>query len=504
MVQDSPTSCRTAADADGPFRLDAPVDWAEMRAALERAGFTESTVRALISAQTPTGAIDRGVLRRRTAESTPLHTLVQLFVAGEAVEEPAVAAALAPLSIDALAAAGVLTVDDGRVRAAAMLVPLDKLLTVRDFGVDVTGGPMRSDQVPPVGISSLLLASFTVRRGGERALDVGTGSGIQALLAARHAQHVVATDTSPRALNFTAFSARLNGFANVEVRHGSLLEPVAGELFDLVVCNPPFVISPESRLVFRDSAMPGDELCERLVRGAPQHLNEGGFACILFNWHHGHADDWSERPHQWLRSSDCDAWLIRFRTSDPLSYAAQCGRESLLGLGDSDGAHLDAWLAYYDRLGIGAISSGALLLRKRAGGSNWRRMQTLRDVPGHYSGQIQRIFAAEDLLGALANPDDLLSRRFQLVPEHRLDQALCVQDGQWRATASTLRQTDGFDFSLSIDPVVGALLALCDGRRTLAEAAAEAAAQLRLDPQRLAADSPAVIVRLLRAGYLTY
>src|SRR5438270_327403 len=80
----------------------------------------------------------------------------------------------------------------------------------------------------------------------DRALDVGTGSGVQALLAARHAREVVATDVNPRALAYAELNAALNGFTNLECRAGSMFEPVAGETFDLITCNAPFVVSPEN------------------------------------------------------------------------------------------------------------------------------------------------------------------------------------------------------------------------------------------------------------------
>ena len=92
---------------------------------------------------------------------------------------------------------------------------------------------------------SVTLAKLTVRRPVARALDTGTGNGIQALLASRHARAVTATDVNPRALAFGRLNAGLNGVENLELREGSYFEPVEGERFDLLTCNPPYVISPE-------------------------------------------------------------------------------------------------------------------------------------------------------------------------------------------------------------------------------------------------------------------
>jgi len=78
-----------------------------------------------------------------------------------------------------------------------------------------------------------------------------------------HAERVVATDVNERALAFAAFNLALNGVENVELRAGSFLEPVAGEQFDLVVANPPWLpgaaVSPLERAVYD----PGGAFLER-------------------------------------------------------------------------------------------------------------------------------------------------------------------------------------------------------------------------------------------------
>jgi len=101
----------------------------------------------------------------------------------------------------------------------------------------------------------------------------------------------VATDLNERALNLAAFNVLLNGVENVELRAGSFFEPVAGERFELVTSNPPYVISPESAYLFRDSGLEGDSVSRDVVRTAPAHLEEGGFATILVSWIHKPGED---------------------------------------------------------------------------------------------------------------------------------------------------------------------------------------------------------------------
>jgi methylase of polypeptide subunit release factors len=112
---------------------------------------------------------------------------------------------------------------------------------VSDFGSDVRPGPLAPEHVLGIGTASLTLAQATPRSPVGRALDVGTGSGVQALHLGLHAEHVVATDISPRALRLAATTAALSG-QKWDLRPGSLLAPVEGERFELVVANPPFVV----------------------------------------------------------------------------------------------------------------------------------------------------------------------------------------------------------------------------------------------------------------------
>jgi methylase of polypeptide subunit release factors len=85
------------------------------------------------------------------------------------------------------------------------------------------------------------------------ALDVATGGGIHALLAAQHATTVVGTDLNPRALAWASLGAAL-----VVWREGSFLDPVEEERFDSITVNPPFAITPDKAYLFRDAGQAGD------------------------------------------------------------------------------------------------------------------------------------------------------------------------------------------------------------------------------------------------------
>ena len=234
------------------------------------------------------------------------------------------------------------------VHGAARLVPHDELLIASDHA---GGAEAHADHVPGVHRPSVALAHLTVRGQGERALDLCTGNGIQAILLAAHAERVVATDVNERALAYAAFNAALNGVGNVETRAGSFFEPVEGEQFDLVVANPPYVVSPESAYLFRDGGMSGRRRlrARRASRRRPRS-RPGAFACVLIAWALD-PDDPAERPRDWLEGSGCDAFLLHTSTDDPIETATVWNRD-LLDRPEAYAEALDRWLAYYRELGI--------------------------------------------------------------------------------------------------------------------------------------------------------
>lgn len=113
-------------------------------------------------------------------------------------------------------------------------------------------------------------------------LDMGTGSGVCAIFAARHARRVVAVDINPAAVRCAAINARLNHLEHrIEVRAGDLFAPVAGERFDLVTFNPPFLCgAPRSD---RDRAWRSLDVAERFAVELSGHLKPGGMALVVLS-----------------------------------------------------------------------------------------------------------------------------------------------------------------------------------------------------------------------------
>src|SRR5262249_24908356 len=156
--------------------------------------------------------------------------LVRMFLFGEPADEPTARAALEAPPLEEWVAAGLLAAENGRFVAAVRVAPIDQLLLALD-------APWRPEdprrRVMWPAPSSSLLAQLTVGRPVRTMLDLGTGSGVQSLLACDHCERVTGTDYNPRALRFAAFNATLNG-RSLELLEGDWLTPVAGRTFDLI------------------------------------------------------------------------------------------------------------------------------------------------------------------------------------------------------------------------------------------------------------------------------
>ena len=351
--------------------------------------------------------------------------------------------------------------------------------------------------MPGVHRPSVALAHLTVRGMGERALDVGTGNGVQAILLARHARRVVATDVNARALEYAEFNCALNGAANVETRHGSFFEPVAREQFDLVVANPPYVVSPETAYLFRDGDLRGDGVSEHVVRSAPAVLAPGGFASLLVAWALDPRDP-TERPRSWLTGAGCDAFLLHTSTDDPIETASVWNRDLLDRPGEYAEA-LDRWLHYYRELGIERLGYACLVLRKRAdGGDGWFEAEQLPRAALRPAGQhVRKLFETHDRLGALASDHVLLDMRLRVADDAVVTHETRFADGRWRPESVTLRLEAGLPFSAELDGSTARLVRELDGLKTLRHALAAAA-----DGEQLEEAGLSVARRMAEVGFL--
>jgi len=481
-------------DADGIARL---------REALLSAGYTTAGIADRLG-PAATAAAARGDLRgalRATADGDRLATLIRLYVCGETEPVDAVAAALAPLPLEAALGAGLVTPSGDGLRQGVDLEAYGDWWVVADVPASVRPGapaaPLPADHVLGVGGASTMLAAATVRRPVGTALDLGTGCGVQALHLSTHAQRVTATDLSARALRFAATTAALSE-VEWELVRGDLTAPVEGRRFDLVVSNPPFVAGPGTAThAYRDSGRPGDAVCAELVAAAPRLLAAGGTMQFLANWLHVAGQDWTERVAGWVAGTGLDAWIIQREVTDPVSYV----RLWLTDAGQTaDPARAAAWLDWFDAQRVEAVGFGLVNLRAAGRDDPVVRVEDLRQTVEPPLGE--RIAEWFDRQDWLRSTGDLLDVRYRAADGLQLRQDATLGPDGWEVRRQVLALTDGLRWREEIDPVVLALVAGSDGRLRLRDQLSLLAAAHGVPEEDLLAVAGPVVAHLVERGFL--
>lgn len=490
---------------NNPFSLSER-DVAGFREALRNAGFDESGLAKILGIRSAAGLKDlpAATAMRRTAGETAQETCIRLFVIGAACSPESAARALAPAGIGGLIEGGLLMKRGGRILAAVKLAPVDGLILAfdRSWDGETAEAP---DHVMGPSDSARKLAGLTIRTAIDSALDLGAGCGYLAFLAASHAARVVATDVNPRAAAFVRLNAGLNGIGNVEARTGDLFAPVAGETFDLIVSNPPFMISPEDRMVYLSGGMKADDFCRRVAAEAPGHLRDGGHFQMLCNWVELADGDWQGRLEGWFREGGCDAWVLRSSRTDPLTYARNwmdAGRGGGAGM-DAQG-RLESWLEYYRKEGIAGIGAGAVTLRKRTDSGNWFRCF---DGPEKLSGpcgpaMLERMRALDFMARQAADDESLMECALKVSSKARFTQECGPTDEGWAQLKAFVHVSEGLGYVEEIDNFFAGLIVACDGKRTLRAALAKAAAGLGWADGEIPPESAEIARQLVDEGFL--
>ncbi|MEU4821535.1 class I SAM-dependent methyltransferase [Actinomadura sp. NPDC023710] len=475
-------------------------DLRRVRELLLGAGYTVAGVRASLG-PVAGGALARDEIvpaLRATAGGSPVEVLTRLFWLQVPVPEDAIAA-------DALVAAGLAEVSGGQLRALLRVEPLEAVdgdghagYAVSDLKVRPGDGRVpAADHVVGTGGASGNLARLVVHRPVDNVLDLGTGCGVQAVHAAGRSPgaRITATDVNPRALELAEMSFALSGVDGAELLRGSLLEPVEGRRFDLIVSNPPFVVAPpgDRRFTYRESGMAGDDFCRRLVESASRYLNDGGYCQLLANWLHVDGVPWEERVGAWV--DGCDAWIVQRDVQDPAEYAELWLRDSCEAGTPEYRARYEAWLDEFEQRDVTGIGFGWITLRRSE-----RPAVRIEEVR-HAVEQPVGAYVHEVLDGLVKAEEFSTACGRRLAAAPGLVQEQIGPPGAEDPERIVLRQTDRLRRAAGVGTVEAALAGVCDGTLPL-DPLLDAIAELTdTDPGEVRAHAAAVLPELIADGF---
>jgi methylase of polypeptide subunit release factors len=413
--------------------------------------------------------------------STPFGVLTRLFGLRLPVRTDLVADAL---PLDAAIGLGLIETVGEYVRARLQVTPFDRSgwWVVSDWSAPVVRGPLPDSHVLGYSGASRTLATLTPRDAVAVAADIGTGSGVQALLLTDHADRVIATDVDDRALALALRTFALSD-VDVELRKGSLLEPLAGERVDLLVSNPPFVIGRHGS-TFRDAGFDDDGLGQQLLRDLAAHLTPTGIAVILLNWLHTADRDWRDHLRSWVGQAPLDAWFAQRQLLDPAAYASAW----LSDIGLDPRAHAGdqrRWLQALQAAGAKGVGMGWAVLTTSS-----ESAQSPTVAAEDVSTAI-RVPTGDEVLDALGavhleslDAFALLESTPSVASGTRLFRAVAL-GGPTAATPPLVGIAGGWRGDVVIDDLVAFIVEQADGTTSVSDLIDAAAVEFEADPDEV-------------------
>lgn len=342
-------------------------------------------------------------------------------------------------------------------------------LVVSDPDASLEARVPRADHVPGVGQAPLTLLNQVPSTPAGRLLDLGTGSGVLAMMV--DADETVATDIHNRALGFARASQRSVTDRTIDWRQGSWFEPVSGEEFDRIVSNPPFVVGPPvDGQIYRDSGLDLDDATRTVVQGAVKHLSPGGTAHLLGAWATSLAESAASRVASWIPAEGIRAWIVQRDEVTPSFYVRTWTADASVDLRTEAGqAQVRRWLDYLDGRDIARIGMGYVHLQRIDGPSEVTFEVIDSSALGYFGDEVAEYFARAEWL-AHQDSGDVLDNRFQLRPGLARENIELSRSGApgeddpgtepgFRHETIRITRTDGPGFSHDIDEALSSVLA---------------------------------------------
>ncbi|MCS7026480.1 MAG: methyltransferase [Bryobacteraceae bacterium] len=453
--------------SDGPLEA-----FSSIREFLAQSGYSEEflldhfQVPGLHAFLNPVGAVREYLHSRYQGKGLPL-LLARLFLGGYALERAALEASLPRPVLQSLEQVGLLERDDrGLWRSPCLLYPIGDLWIAADFAGRMEGAGYKGKDFCMTGVEEIcrdFIDSFP-RRPCQRFLDMGTGSGLAAIIGSLEAREAYGVDITARAIQYARFNGLLNARSNVHFLQGDMFEPVRGLEFDRIVCNPPFEPPLKQGMIYSVGGADGEALIARLIEQGVKQLTPGGRMYVMVTATDREGEPFEERVIRWLgdQAPECDVAIHPHSEMNPVDYASQ----QVLG------TNLDSWKIvdyqiFYGKLKAYRVLVGQLIIEKRA---RQRPVVRLRHKDGAATTLREREWLLE-LQQRFVEPDGqefLLGARPVFGANWHLRVRHGVVDNHLAALDYTFVSEHPFEAELTVPPWVARVVAECKGTDSLA------------------------------------
>ncbi|MCL5743626.1 MAG: class I SAM-dependent methyltransferase [Acidobacteria bacterium] len=489
-----------------PLCLGAPEEFASCKALLEGAGYTVAAMcdRLGIEHTWQFKSIRQGRTAALEIECS-LDVLVRLFMDGEYVNASRIRSLLGDSAIGELSALGLIGQadhDPDLYFGTVVVYPMGPLYLASDRATSPDASPFHlpQDVVYPALVENTRFFLSTLPASPcDSFLDIGTGTGVAALLgAAQYARQAFGTDITERAVRFAEFNRLLNGLNNVTIARGDLYEPAGDRTFDRIVAHPPYVPVPKPTYVYRDGGPDGEQIIRRVVEGLPRHLRPCGTFHAVTLGSDRKGEPFEQRIRKWLgeKAAEFDIVLCATSSVKPLQFAVHSVQRGI-----ASAAELEHWKAMFEKLEVEQLFYGSILIARKTAGRN---PITLRVQNGDASGyaEVEWLLRWARAGSEAGIPQYLLESRPKLSPCTEMTVLHRAGEGGLVPAEYTFTSEYPFRTECRCAEWVAALLARCDGTLTAREHFENMKAGGTLNPKMQAQEFIHVLGNMVLAGFV--
>lgn len=406
-------------------------------------------------------------IRRHYSHPATAVLLARLLIEGQPFTGQELSAKLPESFLDALKDLGLLERCRTGWQCPVLLMPPMGFWVASDRGARPGANVYQEGDYVMSGVERVCwdYASRISMRPCRKFLDMGTGSGLGALLGSRCAEDVYGIDITDRAVQFASFNRALNGIENLTFLQGDMFAPVAGMQFDRITANLPFEPPLKKNLIFSVGGEDGEAIIHRFVSEVAPFLAPGGRVFALVLGTDRESGDFEDRIRQWLgaAASECDVALLVTQKFSPVEYATQ----QIIGEGEGLWkAH--EWDAFYRKLDARQVVLAHLLIQKRA--TERPVFFTRRDF-GPLTGlaEMEWLLDWETFIREPGFEELLLATVAEPTSDWELLVRHALREGALKAQSYTFVKKHPFAVELEAPPWMGMLASSCDGKKTVGE-----------------------------------
>ena len=508
-------------DKQFPLRLGSAEDFVRVQSLLTSSDFDEAAILSVLKISEMAGlsAIKPQEIDLTAVASETLALLIRIFLFTETVRREEVENLIDPAVLDSFLALDVLRIgkfdlaDGDRSEvyyASVFLYPVAGLLIASDRNNNPDGSQLAAPPdivFPAINGGTLLFLKLIPDSPAQRILDIGSGSGIAALMLNQCAQIVVASDVTSRATHFAKFNRLLNCCYNVEVVQGDLYSAVEGQTFDRIVAHPPYVPSLSQTTIFRDGGETGEALVRRIVELLPKYLQPGGTFYSLCLGLDTKEARFEQRVRTWLGESQ-DEFDVLFVFADERSpeQFVQDWAKWTNSIASSD---LARWDDIFTRTGARSLVYGAVIIHRHSAtlDANLNEPSTAMTARPRLGAEtrgshIEWVLRWHRLRARADSLQKISQSRPLLAPHLRVRTTHVVKDGVLVPSDFVFETEVPFPIATRLDPWIVPVIAELNGSYTPAHLYETARSKSLLPEALTRADFIKLVALLIERGYL--